>query len=780
MNQIITKSQLRITGMTCADCADKLAVRLRNLSGVSAAVVNLTAAKVTVEHTVPLEIIIREIKSAGYGINEEKNNTDYITTTFRLTGLDCADCAAKLERIVAVSPGVKSAIVNFGAAKLTAAHQIAINDIINIVEKAGYGAIPDNITTPAISKKLSFLRTHLRGVTTAISGILLITAWVISRLNISEFISIPIYLMAIIIGVFWTMQRALSSIKARIMDMNVLMMVAVIGAVCINEWDEAASVAFLFSLSNLLESYTLEKTRHSIRRLMDLSPADALVRRNNIEITIPVDKLILDDVVIVKSGYKIPADGQVLTGASAVDQSAITGESVPVEKQAGDYVYAGTLNTLGALEILVKKLSNDSSLSHIIHLVEEAQAQKAPSQTFVDNFARYYTPIVLIIAVIIAIIPPLILQQPWTPWLYRSLAMLVVSCPCALVISTPVAIVSAIGNAAWHGILIKGGAFLEQAGNLSVIAFDKTGTLTQGRPDVTDIMPIGDIDADTVLRMAASVEQRASHPLADAIIRQAQHSNIILSAINNFVALPGQGASATIDKNTIYVGSSTLFEKNGISLKEIRNDMHRLQSEGKTLMIVGTKTVIYGIIAAIDKVRPESAEMITQLHKVGIVKTVMLTGDNVETAQALSKQIGVDEYQANLMPEQKVTAVKDLRSRYGSVAMVGDGINDAPALATANIGIAMGSAGTDTALETADIVLMSDDLSKLAYLIKLSRKALKIIKENIAFSLIIKIIALLLIFPGWLTLWMAVVADMGSSIIVTLNGLRLVNGVKKK
>lgn len=781
MSHSATQCQLRVTGLTCADCAEKLAQRLRNVPGVTTASVNFAAAKVTVDHEGPCEVIVQEIEAAGYGIEGDGQHPDVTTSVFRLTGLDCADCATKLERVLAATAGVEDASVNFGAAKLMVRHRISPTEIVHVVEGAGYGAIPEttSVLVPA-KKQQSFLTTHARGITTTISGILLVIAWSMAQAHLSDTVTFPIYLLAIFSGGYWTLRRALSSVKARIVDMNVLMMVAVVGALFIREWTEAATVAFLFSVSNLLESYTIKKTRQSIRQLMELAPSDALVRRKGQEIRLPVNQLRLDDVMIVKSGEKIPVDGRVLAGASAVDQAPITGESVPVEKQVGDDVYAGTLNTLGALEIQVRKLAQDSALARIITLVEDAQEQRAPSQAFVDRFARYYTPAVLILAVVIAILPPLVLQQPWSSWVYRALALLVVSCPCALVISTPVAIVSAIGNAARHGVLIKGGAFLEQAGSLSVMAFDKTGTLTQGRPDVTDILPYGTHDASSVLRLAAAVEQRASHPLADAILRRAHHEHLTLPAIDGFVAVPGQGATAIVGTDTIYVGTPKLFETFGVSLDAVHTDMQRLQSEGKTIMLVGTKTEVYGILAAADQVRPNSADAIAQLRKAGITRTVMLTGDNPATARALATQIGIDEFRAELLPEQKVSAVEALRAQYGAIAMVGDGINDAPALATANIGIAMGVAGTDTALETADIALMADDLSKLAYLIRLSRKALRIIKENIALSLLIKGVALVLIFPGWLTLWMAVLADMGASILVTLNGLRLVNGVTKK
>ena len=793
MSHIATKCQLRITGLTCADCAEKLAQRLQKLPSVSKASVNFAFAKVVVEHEGTCEAIEQEIKAAGYGIVPDKTISELVTSVFRITGMDCSECAAKIERVVSAADGVEQASVNFITARLTVSHHIPTVEIIRIVEGLGYSAIPEADSTSAeATGKHSYLATHARGFTTAISGFMLVLAWGLSLLNVNNlsatsFLAVHFdqvlfinYLLAVITGGFWTIRLGISSLKARIIDINVLMVVAVSGALIIREWNEAATVAFLFSVSNLLESYAMEKTRQSIRRLMELAPTDALILRNGQEIRLPVEEVQLAEVVLVKPGDKIPVDGCVSAGGSAVDQAAITGESVPVEKQIGDEVYAGTMNMLGALEIKVTKLANDSALARIIHLVEEAQAQRAPSQAFVDRFARYYTPAVLILAVGIAIIPPFFFHQAWDPWLYRALALLVVSCPCALVISTPVAIVSAIGNAARHGVLIKGGAFLEQAGSITAMAFDKTGTLTQGRPEVTDIIPFGNNDATDLLRVAAAVEQRATHPLADTIIRRAQQDQIALPAIEGFSSLPGQGAMAYVGNELFYVGAPKLFEMIGNDLTIYQADMQRLYSKGKSIILVGTKSAIYGMLAAADQVRPESAAAIADLRQAGIARMVMLTGDHDATARVLAESIGIDDYRADLMPEQKVSVVKELQAQYGAITMVGDGINDAPALATANIGIAMGAAGTDAALETADIVLMADDLSKISYLIRLSRKALRVIKENIALSLIIKGVALLLIFPGWLTLWMAVLADMGASILVTLNGLRLVNGVKKK
>lgn len=488
---------------------------------------------------------------------------------------------------------------------------------------------------------------------------------------------------------------------------------------------------------------------------------------------LPVEEIQIGDVVIARPGERIPMDGRVKDGYSTVNQAPITGESIPVEKQAGDEVFAGTINERGSLEIEVTKLSKDNTISRIINLVEEAQGQRAPSQQFVDKFARYYTPLVLLAAVLVATIPSLVFGQPFNKWFYEALAMLLVACPCALVISTPVSIVSAIGSAAKNGVLIKGGMYLEEAGALSVIAFDKTGTLTQGKPQVTDVVPVNGSSTEEVLSIASAIESRSEHPLAEAIVNYAREQGLSFPTVVNFQAVTGKGAQGEIDGRKYYIGNVRFFTEQGISLTQAEKDIEKLQNEGKTAMVLGDGEKILGLIAVADVMRENSRKTIENLKKVGIKKTVMLTGDNQRTANAIARTVGVDEFKADLLPEDKVEAIKDLLSEHKKVAMVGDGVNDAPAMAISTVGIAMGTAGTDTALETADIALMADDLSKLPYAIRLSRRTLRTIKQNITFSLVIKGLILLLVIPGWLTLWLAVAADMGSSLLVTLNGMRL-------
>ena len=692
------------------------------------------------------------------------------TETFRITGLTCADCAAKLEQRLRALAGVKEVTLNFMAAKLTVRHRLSSDEIIHAVADAGYGAVPAQENISVVPQ--SFLKTHHRLLTTLISGLLLIVAWGLSGVLALPF-RIPIYIAAILVGGLWTIRRGLSSLRHGTFDMNALMTIAVVGASSLGDWNEAATVAVLYSVSNMLESYTMEKTRHSIRGLMEIAPREALVRRDGHELRLPVDTIVVGDIVIIKPGEKIAVDGVITAGASAVNQAAITGESLPAEKDVGDEIFAGTLNTVGLLEARVTKPANDTTLAHIIHLVEEAQAQRAPSQTFVDRFARIYTPAVLLLALGIAVLPPLLLHLAWHTWIYRALALIVVACPCALVISTPVAIVSAIGNAARHGVLIKGGAFLEEMGRLSVMAFDKTGTLTQGHPVVTDIIPLNDMVEAELLALAAAVEVRSSHVLADAIVRKARHERMVIPDVERAMSVPGRGAQAVVNGVPVLVGNRRFFTEQGFDLAPAEAALAALEAAGKTAMLVGRDMRVVGVLAASDQPRPQSRQVVDELHHAGIRRVVLLTGDHRATAERLAMQLGIDDIRADLLPEDKASAMQELLAAHGAAGMVGDGINDAPALATATVGVAMGVAGTDTALETADITLMADDLAKLPYTVRLSRKTLLIIKQNIIIAL-----AIALIFPGWLTLWLAVLADMGASIVVTLNGLRLIEGAK--
>ena len=584
-------------------------------------------------------------------------------------------------------------------------------------------------------------------------------------------LSVLLYGASIVTGGYRLFIEGLKNLFRFQFDMRTLMTIAVIGAAAIGEWGEGAVVVILFAISEALEAYSMDKARQSIHSLMDIAPKEALIRRGNEEMTVPVKEIQVNDVMIVKPGQKLAMDGVVLHGHSAINQAAITGESVPVPKMEADEVFAGTLNEEGLLEVKVTKRAEDTTIAKIIHLVEEAQAERAPSQAFIDKFARVYTPAIVLFALALAVIPPLF-GAPWSEWIYRGLTVLVVGCPCALVISTPVSIVTAIGNAARNGVLVKGGVYLEETGALTTVAFDKTGTLTKGVPEVTDIIRMAEKSEEEVLDVAATLEKGSAHPVASAVLRKAGQGNSNFQ-MEEFSSLTGRGITAKLDGTRYYIGSPFLLEEVTGATREIAAQIQTLQKQGKTVLVLGTETEVLALIAVADQVRDTSREAIGRLHQLGIKRTVMLTGDNEATARAIGRELGVKEVKAELMPAGKLEYIKALRSENEKVAMIGDGVNDAPALAASNVGIAMGGAGTDTALETADIALMADDLEKLPFTIRLSKKTLRIIKQNISFSLGIKLVALVLVIPGWLTLWMAIFADMGATLLVTLNGLRL-------
>ena len=581
------------------------------------------------------------------------------------------------------------------------------------------------------------------------------------------------YVVSVALGGVYAVRRAIVSARAGLLDINVLMVVAVAGAMAIRQWSEAASVLFLFALAQLLEARAMDRARGAIRALMDLTPVEAVVRRDGLELRLPVDDVRVGDTILVRPGEKIPLDGAVAAGDSFVNQAPVTGESLPVEKGPGDEVFAGTINGRGALDVAVTRLRRDSTLARIIHLVERAQAQRAPSQAFVDRFARVYTPVMLAGAVLVALVPPLAGGGSWSTWFYRSLVLLVISCPCALVISTPVSIVSALAAAARKGVLIKGGARLETMAATRVVAFDKTGTLTKGRLRVHDVVPIDGADPREIVRIAASLESRSEHPIGRAVMQRAAHDGIALAPVMAFHALPGRGAEASLDGQQILVGSHRLFEERGLCSPALEAVLDELAGHGCSTVLVGADSRALGAIGVHDETRELARETVDLLRERGIAHLVLLTGDREPAAKALARSLGLDEYRADLLPEDKVAAVEDLRVRYGVLTMVGDGVNDAPALAAADVGVAMGAAGTDAALETADVALMADELLKIPYALALSRATTRNIRVNIAFSIVLKAAFLLLAITGQATLWMAVTADMGASLVVIANALRL-------
>ena len=699
-----------------------------------------------------------------------------------MNGFSCANCAGKFEKNVKNLPNVQDAKVNFGASKISVYGEASVEEL----EKAGafenLEVVPEKPFKSAAvdhTEKEETIPFYKKHSTLLYSALFMALGFLSMAVNGNEnIVTALLFITSMIVGGATMMKTGLQNLVRLDFDMRTLMTVAVIGGVIIGEWAEVAIVVILFAISEALERFSMDRARQSISSLMDIAPKEALVRRNGQEMTVHVNDIAVGDIMIVKPGQKIAMDGVIVNGYSAINQAAITGESVPVEKSIDDEVFAGTLNEEGLLEVKITKLVEDTTIAKIIHLVEEAQGERAPAQAFVDKFAKYYTPAIMGVAVLVAIVPPLFFGASWSTWVYQGLAVLVVGCPCALVISTPISIVSAIGNAAKKGVLVKGGVYLEEMGGLKAIAFDKTGTLTKGVPVVTDYRLIDNaIDEKEMLAVITALEDRSQHPLASAIIKKADSYNLPYSDIfvEDFSSITGKGIRGKINNEMYYVGSPALFEEiEAANFNDsIKSDVKTLQEQGKTVMVAGTKNTVQAIIAVADEVRESSKVVIQNLHQAGIEKTVMLTGDNHSTARAIGSHVGVTDIQSELLPQDKLDVIKQLKTDYRHVGMVGDGVNDAPALAASTVGIAMGGAGTDTALETADVALMGDDLRKLPFTIKLSRKTLNIIKANIAFAIGIKLIALLLVIPGWLTLWIAILSDMGATLVVAMNGLRL-------
>jgi len=780
----------RVQGFSCANCAGKFEKNVKKIPGVQDAKVNFGASKISVYGEPSIEALekagaFENLKVAPekprrqvpQEMNQEKN-------VYQVQGFSCANCAGKFERNVKELPGVQDAKVNFGASKISVYGETSIEEL----EKAGafenLKVAPDERRKQASEgiqegkkeEKVPFYKKHGTLLT---SALFLVFGYLSLFVNGEEnIVTTLLFLASMVIGGLSLFKVGLQNLLRFKFDMKTLMTVAVIGGAIIGEWAEVAVVVILFAISEALERFSMDRARQSISSLMDIAPKEALVRRNGQEIMIHVNDIVVGDIMIVKPGQKIAMDGVVVNGNSAVNQAAITGESVPVAKTLDDDIFAGTLNEEGLLEVKITKQVEDTTISKVIHLVEEAQGERAPAQAFVDKFAKYYTPIIMVIAALVAVVPPLFFGGSWETWVYQGLAVLVVGCPCALVISTPIAIVSAIGNAAKKGVLVKGGIYLEEMGALKAIAFDKTGTLTKGVPVVTDFNLLNkQVDEKELLSIITALEYRSQHPLASAILKKAKQENISYSdvQVDDFSSITGRGVKGIVNGTTYYIGSPKLFKELFVPdfSQEFEDKVRNLQNQGKTAMIIGTEQNILAVIAVADEVRETSKDVIQKLNQLGIKKTIMLTGDNKGTADAIGSHVGVSDIQSELMPQDKLDYIKQLRSEYGNVAMVGDGVNDAPALAASSVGIAMGGAGTDTALETADVALMGDDLRKLPFTVKLSRKTLNIIKANITFAIAIKFIALLLVIPGWLTLWIAILSDMGATLLVALNGLRL-------
>ncbi|MDH5605656.1 MAG: heavy metal translocating P-type ATPase [Anaerolineae bacterium] len=629
-----------------------------------------------------------------------------------------------------------------------------------------------HMTPQEISPWLS--RQRLEIIFTLITLVSSLTAFFGNNIGLSAEIIAGLYVLAFLCGGYYGLLDAISLLKAGNLDVNLLMILAALGAAAIGQPAEGATLLFLFSLSNTLQAYSMDRSRRAIANLLDLRPSQADVRRGANWVNVPVEELVIDDNVRVRPGERFPIDGNIITGSSMVDQSPITGESIPVFKQTGDPVFAGTVNGNGAVEVLVTHTPEDSTLARIVQMVEEAQGSKAKTQRTLDRFEQYYSIAILLSTALLILIPYLFLGESFKPAFYRGMILLVVASPCALVISTPASILSAIANGARNGVLFKGGAHLESTAGIKIVAFDKTGTLTTGQPGLQTLIPYGDTSSEELLKMAAAAESHSEHLLAKSIMRAAEEQGLDIPATGEFQAVPGHGVEAEIEGSTYLVGNPRLFELKEIKIPaDLTAQVGIMENKGETLILAYGAGKWLGALGVADTLRSDAGDHIRALKKLGVQHVVMLTGDHSGVAKNIAAQAGVDEYYADLLPQDKVRILKELQEKYGAAAMVGDGVNDAPALATAEVGIAMGGAGTDVALETADVVLMADNLANLPHAIGLAKKAQRVVWQNLAFSIAVIIILIVGTFAAGLSLPLGVVGHEGSTVIVVLNGLRL-------
>jgi len=693
--------------------------------------------------------------------------------TFGVSGMDCSEEVSAIERALKPLPGVLGVRAEIVSSKVTVYHDGSATreQVAAAITKAGV-----TVQEPNQAESSGNWRASLVAASGVATGIGLVLQWLgfkaIWQADLAFFV-------AILAGAILILPKALRSLRTFTLDINVLMVIAVTGAVVIGEAAEGAAVVFLFALSELLESWSVGRARRAIQALMQLTPDTALVRRNDEWVEVDAREVQLGEIILIKPGQKSAVDGEVSVGNSAMDQSPITGESIPVEKKPGDPVFAGAINGEGSLEVWVTKAAENTTVARIIKMVEEAQQQRAPAQRFVDTFAKIYTPAVMAIAIVLAILPPLFFGQAWDVWIYRALVMLVIACPCALVISTPVSVVSGLAAMARAGVLIKGGAYLEALASLRALAVDKTGTITEGKPRVQEAIPWNDTSLVEIIRIAATLDVHSCHPLAQAVVAYASEQGIALDTATDFQSITGRGAKGSIGGHSYFVGNHRLAHELGVCKPELETKLTEIEASARSVVIVGHQPhgdcagEVLGILAVGDSIRSEAREAIERIHAVGICKIVMLSGDNTRTAQAIAKQAGIDEAYGYLLPDQKIEKVRELAREHGGVGMIGDGVNDAPALAAATVGFAMGAGGTDTAIETADVALIKDDLLMVPKAVRTGRRTVGVIRFNIIFALSVKAVFLVLALLGDTSLWLAVLADTGATFLVVANALRL-------
>jgi Cd2+/Zn2+-exporting ATPase len=693
--------------------------------------------------------------------------------------LHCPTCSDDIEKAMLEVDGIIDIKLNFTTGMMDVKYDsemISLDEIKSILDRQGCMLIEKEMEEEDVFslENREFAFTLESGITLFIGLLVMFLTpdpeilTFYHEINISDIL----FIIAAMLGGYFVARSAFKGLLNRRFKIDSLMLIGATGAFLIDAFAEGAAVLFLFSMAELLEDYSVERSRDSLKELIDITPKTARVKRTAGFSNLPVEFVKLGDIVKIKPGEKIPIDGIVIRGSSSVNQAPITGESMPVGKDVDDVVFAGTINGQGVLFIKVTKVAKDTTLAKIIQMVETAESEKSPTERFIDRFAKYYTPSVVLFAVLVVVVPTFVFNQSFEVWFYKALLLLLISCPCALALSTPIAIASGITNGAKNGVLFKGGIYIENLAKVDTFAFDKTGTLTEGKPAVAEIENGPPEGRRKLLEVIASLEKNSTHPIGRAVVEYAEGKKIELLEVKKFRSIPGKGIKGDIGGITYFAGSKRLFGKNDLS--KFNKTISRFESQGNTIVIVGTEGRVLGVLAIADKIRKSSKSMVSFLRKKGIKKTVMVTGDNETTASAVGARIGIDEVHAELLPDQKVEIIKKLSAGPGQVAMVGDGVNDAPALATADIGIAMGAAGSDTALEVADIALITDDLSRIPYLLSLGRKTMSVVKQNIMLAIGVKLLFAILVFPGLVTLWMAVaIGDMGVSLGVILNAFRL-------
>jgi len=698
---------------------------------------------------------------------------------FRVANMDCESEAAAIERGFRGFPGILGLKTYPKSAKVAVTFDEDTTSADALKEKLEALGFPAQEGRGMVAKPAPWRNPKV--VTSAISGILLLIGFLLTFASTPAVVSTIIYIAAILVGGYYFGREALEELVfEREVGIELLMSIAAVVAAVLGLPGEGAMLAFLYSISEAAEGYTEEKTRGAIKALMDLAPKMALVRRDGNEVTIPVEEIAVGDIFLVKPGQSVATDGEVIAGSSSVNQAPVTGESVPVEKTIADTLFAGSINAEGFLEVRATKTFANNTIARIIHMVEEAHEQKGKSQQFIERFGRRYSPAVLLVGIMIAIVPPLVFGSDWTTWLVRATVFIVAAAPCALAISIPITLVASLGTGARNGVLIKGGLYVEELAKIKVVALDKTGTITRGHPEVTDFLELrpngqaSGMSPEKVLSIAAGIERRSQHPLANAVVEYAEKQGITVSEVSDFRSLTGAGASAGVDESTVYIGSPDLFQKQlGATLHAEAETIDRLQAEGKTVIIIGAERQAWGLLAIRDNIRSNARQAIIDLHAAGVERIVMLTGDNPRTAEAIACEVGIDEFYADLKPEDKVTKVRELSERYGHVGMVGDGVNDAPALAEATVGVAMGAAGTDVALETADVALMADDLEKLVYALRLARRNQQVVNQNLVLSAVVITVLVIGAVGGFFSLPVAVLGHEISEFVVIGSGLRM-------